>query len=362
MPKANMPDRVVRKVVFSGPRTIDVVSEPSRRLTPREVRIATVVSGISRGTEMNFYRGDAAFLEKSYDADLCLFRQDSGAVMSYPIEFGYENVGRIVEVGADISEFSIDQFVVTYQSHRSEVILDIDSRDALIGDRAPVLPLPQGVPSERGVFVPLLGVAFNAMLDAQVLLAETVVIFGCGVVGLMALQLAKQAGAAAVLVVEPVPKRQDLARKLGADAVFDPTTEIDVALAIRERTDGRGADIAIEASGNHKGLAQAIRVVGYNGRVVAASWLPGAGGDLRLGEEFHLNRVRLISSQSAGVNPLLADRWDKARRTKSLLELLPQVNLDDLITHRFPLEQAAEAYRMVDNNPEEVLQVVLTYD
>ena len=95
--------------------------------------------------------------------------------------------------------------------------------------------------------------------------------------------------------------------------------------------------------------------------MVAASWLPGTGERLTLGEEFHLNRVRLISSQSGGINPELADRWDKARRTRALIELLPQIRLDGLITHRFPLDRAAEAYRLVDTSPEDVLQVTLTF-
>lgn len=351
----------IHKVVFTAPRTVEIVAEPSRDLGPREVRIGTIVTGISRGTEMNFYRGDAAFFDKAYDADLCLFRADQGTTMAYPIEFGYEQVGRIVEIGADVNEFSIGQTVVTYQPHRSEVVIDVDSRDPLIGDTPPVLPLPEGVPAEHGVFVPLLGVAFNAMLDAQVIQTETVVVFGAGVVGLMALQLAQRAGAGAVYVVEPTPLRRRHATDLGADRVFDPSDGGDVALAIRELTAGRGADVAIEASGAYDGLQEAIRVVGYSGRVIAASWLPGAGQHLRLGEEFHLNRVRVMGSQSAGINPMIADRWDKARRSAALLELLPRMRLDGLVTHRYPQARAAEAYEMVDTNPQDLLQVVLTY-
>jgi len=352
---------MIQKVMFTGPRQVEIATEASRDLQPREVRIKTMFSGISRGTEMNFYRGDAAFFKKTFDPDALLFRDLAEGTWSYPIEFGYENVGRISEVGAKANEFSPGQVVITYQPHRSEVVIDLDSRDVLLGDMPPVLLLPEGVKPDNGVFVPLLGVAFNAILDAQIIQTETVVIFGAGVVGLMALQLAKRAGAGAVYVVEPAPSRQKLAADLGADRVFDPRDGSDIAYAIRELTGGRGADVAIEVSGVYAGLQEAIRVVGYNGRVVAASWLPGAGEGLRLGEEFHLNRVRLLSSQSGGMNPLIADRWDKARRSAALLELLPKMNLEGLITHRFPINDAQQAYQLVDNNAQDLLQVILTY-
>jgi len=263
---------IVHKVIFAAPRTAEVATEPSRDLAPREVRIATIVTGISRGTEMNFYRGDAVFFDKTYDAELCLFRMGSEASMSYPIEFGYENIGRIAEVGSGVSEFATGRTVVTYQPHRSEVIIDLDSRDVLIGDMSPVLPLPDGVPAEHGVFLPLLGVAFNAILDARIIQTETVVVFGAGVVGLLMLQLAKRAGAGAVYVVEPTPARRKVAADLGASRVFDPSDGCDIAVAIRELTAGRGADVAIEASGVYAGCRKRSA-----SSATAAAWSPQAG-------------------------------------------------------------------------------------
>lgn len=356
-----MPGTSIRKVVFTGPRQLRIETEPSRGLKPREVRIRTFYSGISRGTEMNIYRGEAAFFNKAYDPDRLIFIDNPDGTWSYPTEFGYENVGQIEEVGSEVTELSAGITVVTYRPHREECIVDLDSRDVLLGDIIPVLPLPDSLPAEHGVFIPLLGVAFNALLDAQILLTETVVIFGAGVVGLLTLQLALRAGAGRVYVVEPTPSRRDSALRLGAEKVFDPNDDGDISRAVREMTGDKGADVAIEASGNYRALQESIRIVGYNGRVVAAGWLPGAAEPLHLGEEFHLNRVRIVSSQSGGMNPAISDRWDKARRTRALLSLVSQLNFDGLITHWFPIEQAAEAYKTVDENPQDVLQVVLTY-
>ena len=62
------------------------------------------------------------------------------------------------------------------------------------------------------------------------------------------------------------------------------------------------------------------------------------------------------------MNPLISDRWDKARRSDAILKLLPMMNFESMITHRYALDQAAEAYLMVDSNPQDLLQVVLTYE
>jgi threonine dehydrogenase-like Zn-dependent dehydrogenase len=81
-----------------------------------------------------------------------------------------------------------------------------------------------------------------------------------------------------------------------------------------------------------------------------------------LGTRFHRERLRLISSQVSNLDPALSPRWDRARRAANVLRLLERVAPAELISHRLPFEQAAEAYRLLDQAPERALQVVLTYD
>ena len=213
-------ERTIRKIVFTGLRRASVGTEPARAIGPREARIRTVLSGISRATEMNIDRGDAAFFERSFDPRLGLFLDQQEGTWSYPIEFGYENVGRIEEVGADVTQSAISDTVVTYQPHQDERIVDLDSRDILMGDMVPALPLPEGLTPEHGVFVPLLGVAPNALLDAQMLLTQTLAVLGAGVVGLLATQIYRLSGAGQICVVEPMETQRRVARGLGADDVL----------------------------------------------------------------------------------------------------------------------------------------------
>ena len=82
---------------------------------------------------------------------------------------------------------------------------------------------------------------------------------------------------------------------------------------------------------------------------------------LALGGHFHRGRVRLRSSQVGRIDPALAPRWDHARRLAFSTELLPQLRLPEFISHRIPFTRAPDAYRLLDEHPEEALQVVLTY-
>jgi threonine dehydrogenase-like Zn-dependent dehydrogenase len=271
-------------------------------------------------------------------------------------------VGQIVETGAGVRGFAEGDVVFTPEPHAEQLVLSTTQTGPFFGQLVPILKLPPELLPEHGVFLPLLGVAYNALLDGQLLIGESVAVFGAGVIGLLAVQLCRRAGAEQVMVLDPIESRRELARQLGATHVFDPAGRDDIALAIRELTQGRGSDLAIEASGSYAALQEAIRTVGYNGRVVVSSYLVGAGAPLQLGEEFHHNRVRLISSQSFGVSPDLSDRWDPARRTRACLSMLPRMELAPMITHRFPFVQAARAFAMVDERPNEVLQVVLEYD
>jgi threonine dehydrogenase-like Zn-dependent dehydrogenase len=96
--------------------------------------------------------------------------------------------------------------------------------------------------------------------------------------------------------------------------------------------------------------------------VVIGSWYGQKRPDLNLGGRFHRSRIRLISSQVSTLAPEWTGRWSKARRLQVAWCMLEQVRPARLITHRFPLTQAAQAYALLDQHPEEAIQVLLTYE
>src|SRR4029079_11177023 len=122
------------------------------------------------------------------------------------------------------------------------------------------------------------------------------------------------------------------------DAVLDPA-DGGVAERIRDLTEGRGADVCLEVSGSYHALHEAVRSVAYSSRVCVAGFMQGEGAGLRVGEEFHHNRVALVGSQISGVAPALQHRWNYDRLARTAIQLASdkRLNVTDLITHTLPL-------------------------
>jgi threonine dehydrogenase-like Zn-dependent dehydrogenase len=158
-----------------------------------------------------------------------------------------------------------------------------------------------------------------------------------------------------------VDKRLELARQLGADHLID-FRQSNPAQTIKAIT-GRGADVSLELSGSYSALHEAIRPTAYNSKVITAGFYQGEGIGLRLGEEFHHNRIQLVSSQGQGINPALGHRWDRLRLEQTMMDLAARgrIELLLLISHTFPAREAARAYKPLDQQPGEAVQMVLDF-
>ncbi len=344
-----MPQATARAVVITGPSQVEVRDVDVAVPAPGEVQIATIFSGISAGTEMNVYRGRAPQWELHRDPETGLFSRAQKADWTYPLVYGYANVGRVVAVGDGVRSPVVGDIVFSYSAHQSLVLAAAEA----------TVPLPEGIDPKFGVLNANLNTALNGLLDARPVLGDVVVVSGLGVIGLLVTQLARKAGAGLVIGIDTVEFRRSLAQRLGADAVIDPREG--VAEKVRRLTENRGSDIVIEASGAPPALNEAIRTVGFAGRVIALSWYAGTFESLNLAGEFHHNRPRIISSQVGSLSPDLGPLWDTHRRQEVVTQLFPQLELAPLFTHDFPLGQAPAAYAAVDEGVDGLVQCVLTY-
>jgi 2-desacetyl-2-hydroxyethyl bacteriochlorophyllide A dehydrogenase len=344
-----MSARAARAVVLTGPRQVVVrdveVADPG----PGEVRVETMFSGISAGTEMNVYRGRAPQWHMHRDPATKLFSRVDTPDWSYPFVYGYANVGRVLDSGPGVTSPAAGELVFSYMPHQSVVLAPADATVAV----------PKGVEPRLAVLNANLNTALNGVLDARPSVGDAVVVSGLGVIGLMVLQIVRRTGAGLVVGVDRLDFRRRLAERLGADATIDPGDR--VAERVRAMTHNRGADIVIEVSGAPPALNGAIRTVGFAGRVIAVSWYGGTFESLSLAGEFHHNRPRIISSQVGSMSPDLGPLWDPARRQEVVSALLGQLELAPLFTHEFPIERAADAYAAVDQGAEGLVQCILTY-
>jgi 2-desacetyl-2-hydroxyethyl bacteriochlorophyllide A dehydrogenase len=340
------------QVQLPAPRTVGLREYPTPRPGAGEVRVRTLYSGISAGTELAYYRGTNPYLEKRWDAEAALFLTGQ-STFEYPVNvLGYSEVGEVDALGSDVSDLAVGEVVWGGWCHRSHAVLPAAKLRGQV--------LPPGLHPIVGTFNRVGAVALNAVLAADARIGETVAVFGLGVIGLLATQLLVTQGAE-VLAIDTVPHRLELARKFGAEPL--PALDGDLALAVREQTEGRGADRVIELTGAYPALHQAIRVAGVGGTVIAAGFYQGPATALALGEEFHHNQVILVSSQIGSLPASLRDRWTKARLHKTVIRLCAAGRLDPmpLVTHVIPARSAAEAYRLVDSPPPDLVQVILSF-
>jgi threonine dehydrogenase-like Zn-dependent dehydrogenase len=341
------------------PRVVGIREYPTPDPGIGEVRVRTLYSGISAGTELTIYRGTNPYLEKAWDPRTALFLPGSrfmtgSPTFSYPVDaWGYSEVGEVEAVGDDVSGLSIGDVVWGIWGHRSHAVLPAAK---LVGHS-----LPPGIDPIVGTFDRVAAVALNAVLASGVCIGESVAVFGLGVIGLLATQLLIIQGAE-VLAIDTARYRLELAAKFGA--IPFSTGDRDLALAIREYTGGRGADRVIELSGAYPALHQAIRLAGVSGTVIAAGFYQGSATALALGEEFHHNQVTLVSSQIGNVPAALRDRWSRERLHTTVMRLCIDGRLDPspLVSHVISATQAAEAYRLLDSPPSELMQVILRFD
>ena len=344
--------REVQAVTFVGPRNIELRTRSLPACGTEQVRISTLYSGISAGTEMNVFRGSAPQWRTKRDPRNGLFVPSEGPQWSYPLEYGYATVGVVEEVGSAVpgeSAPKVGSLVFAYTPHVSANIVPWRS----------VQVLPKLKDPRVGVFVASLNTALNGLLDAGPVFGDVTVVSGLGVIGLLLVQLLKRSGVDLIVGVDQVTARRAAATRLGAQLVVPPGEG--VAEEVRKQTSNRGADIVIEVSGASQALNEAVRIAGFNGRVIAMSWYGGTFESLSLSGEFHHNRIRILSSQVGAINPQLGPLWTLQRRQELVLGLLNELDLASLITHTIPVAEAAQAYALVDAGDEDLIQCVFSY-
>lgn len=342
-----------RMLVFNAPREVGYQDYADAPLRPDEVRVRTLYSGISAGTELTYYRGTNPYLTKQWDAERRLFIEAEGGSLGFPVtSLGYEEVGEIIERGEAV-DLPLGTRIFGTWGHRTHFVADLN----YVRPRL----MPDGADPLFGIFSHLGAIALNGVHDADIKLGDTVAVFGMGALGQVTALMARLSGGR-VIAVDLHDSRLEQARALGIEHTLNAGRD-KPAEAIRALTGGLGADVCIEVTGSTQALHEAIRSVAYSSQVVAMGFFQGEARGLMLGDEFHHNRVSVIGSQISGVSPETSHRWNKLRLWQTAVHLQAEGRLDlrPLITHRAPFEEAADFYRLLDERPNEVTLAVLTF-
>lgn len=318
--------------VLYGPEDVRIQSWDTPEAGAGEVLVRIKACGVC-GTDAALYRGE-------YPGDV-------------PVVIGHEFSGEVEAVGEGVSlrpgqRVTVDPNVVCHacgychggSEHLCENVSSMgvnrDGADAeyCVAPASNVYPVPDGVSFEAAAFCEPLACAIHALDLAQVRLGDTVLVLGAGGMGNLLTQCARDAGAARVVVSEPIALRRDRVLENGATHVLDPSKQ-NVEKEIRSLT-RIGADVVIEAAGNLEAQTSCTSLVRKGGTVV---WF-GVSPQDRLVQvspfDINENELRILGSYN---NPFATDR-----AVRMLAE--ERVRVDNLISHRIELKDYLQVFRM----------------
>ncbi len=317
---------------------LELVEKPIPAIAEDDVRIAVRATSIC-GTDLHIYNWDSWAASK----------------VTAPLTVGHEFCGEVVEVGSRVTRFKTGDYVAaeshvfcdrcrpcrTGQRHicENEKIIGVQ-RDGAFAEQI-VMPercvwrTPGELSPEIATLQEPLGNSVHVALAGEIS-RRHVLVTGCGPTGLFAVAIAKTCGAASVTAVDVQDYRLNLARQLGADHVIDPSKS-DLVPLVHELTDGRGADVVLEMSGNEKAIEDGLRCL-------------ARGGDYRFfgvpSDRISIDVARDIIFKGAKVQGILGRKvWDTWHDTARLLEA--GLDLSPIVTHKLPLEEYETAFDLI---------------
>ncbi len=263
-----------------------------------------LASGVSRGTERLVLLGRVP--ESQRAAMRCPLQQGD---FPFPVKYGYAAVA-LVEHGP---EALLGRRVFCLHPHQ----------DRFLAPAALCTLVPEAVPDHRAVLAANMETALNILWDARPLPGERALVIGAGVVGLLAAALLARIPGLELAVCDTDPARRRAAEALGL-----PFLAPEAAPA--------GRELIIHASASPAGLARALELAEFEGRIVEASWFGSQAVNLNLGEAFHARRIAILSSQVGAVAPAMRGRRSHGERMALALSLLAEPRFDALLGPRTP--------------------------
>lgn len=328
-------------VVFTDVRTVEV--QPCEMPTPGpgQVLIRTSKTAISTGTELTMLMSD--FPEGS--------KWDQ--ITHYPMTPGYCHVGRIVEVAEGVEDFAVGDRVATGARHSAWAVMGTSQ----------LFPVPDALADDVAALWMLGRIAFNGVRRGRIETGESVAVFGLGLIGLFAGQLARIGGARPVIGVDLSPLRRGFARQCGFDLVLDGRAE-DLRERVEEATRGRMLDCALEVTGVPSLIPREMELLHRQGRIVIIS-SPRGKTQFDFHDFVNSPSLTIIGAHNGSHPPVETwyNQWTPHRNTELLFDLMAagELRMRHTITHRFAWQDAPAAYEMLMEDRTQAGAVILDW-
>jgi len=317
---------------------IEWIDVPDREPMENEVRVIPEFGVEKHGTMAAFIKGYAN--ERGRWDSNHQVHMPEGVVWGYPVPLGNMQFGR-TETGRKVAWWGAFEASPIVPASSLRDMGAVDWRNAAMLD--------------PGEF------ALGAVRDGGVRLGDKIAVFGLGAIGLAAVQFALAAGASRVFAIDPIGPRRDVASTFGA-TVIDPTVG-DAGMALREQTEMRGVDVAIDFSGSWRALQSAFRGVGYGGTIAYGAFPAPFPAGLDLGGEAHMNRQKLIFTRACSDPNPDYPRWSDARIIETAWGFIQNGVLigEGVVDEPIPFKDLDRIYPEIAAHPESHLKLSVRY-
>lgn len=336
---------IARRVVFPQIKQVEWESfSLPESLQPKEALVRAVRTLVSAGTEIAIYAGTHIGYTKP-----------NARYPRLPFYPGYAFAGIVETIGSEVTTLKPGDRVTGGMGHQDRAIVDT-TRDA-------VDLIPEGVSFEQACLSRLAAISMQGVRLSRLALGEHVAVFGQGLIGQLARQLAGIDGASSLVAIDLIDARLEVARSHGATHLVNPARD-DLAATVAAATGGRGVDVAIEATGNPAVITDALHSVGRMGRVIL---LGSPRGRLEIDPytDLHSKGVSLIGAHNnttaASTNPY--HRWTVVEHRRLALELMRQGRLrtDGLISHHYAAAEALPVWDALATRQQDHLGVSIIW-
>lgn len=324
---------ISKNIVFTAPNVAEVLDQEVFAPEENEVQVRLDTSSISSGTERANISGelDISFSQKFTEA-------------IFPRYGGYSSAGVITAVGSKVKNFEIGDRVVLRWSKHSQ-IQNIAAEN--------VSKLPNEVSFKSAALMNIATFPLAALRKCRLEIGESAIVMGMGILGLIAIPLLRNAGAAPIIAVDPVAEKRKKALELGADYAFDPF-DANFVDNVKNVTNG-GVKVAIEVTGNGKALDQVLDCMAQFGRVALLGCTRNSDFTIDYYRKVHGPGISLIGAHTLA-RPEVESHpgyWTQKDDIQTLIKLesMGRISLEKMVEETYSPAEAPEIYTRLVSEP-----------
>ncbi len=278
-------------------------------------------------------------------SDKAMYRGDIPPKIRLPFFIGHESGGTVVATGSRVREYKTGDRVMVFKWCNTFA-------DYYVVPVGGLQPVPEGLDLDLASLGEPVACAMYSALTCGAVLGDVVAVYGMGFAGQIIAQAVKRMGAHVVVAIDVAKSKLDVARRLGSDVTVH-AGETDPVQVVMDLTGGRGADVVVEAAGTEASMNQATAMLKHNGILALYSWITQPVR-LSIGR-WHDDGLQIRTT-------CLVHHTEQERAVWTPWALRPviqgQIDVRALITHEFPLEKVAEAFRAADGDPTAIKVIV----